>query len=43
VTNQRILTTGFLQKKLFPRLIELAPGGKMTLNRLGRTGRRSAT
>jgi len=28
---QRILTTGFLQKKIFPSLIELAPGGKMTL------------
>ena len=28
---QRILTTGFLQKKIFPCLIELAPGGKTTL------------
>jgi hypothetical protein len=29
--KQRILTTGFLQKKIFPCLIELAPGGKTTL------------
>ena len=28
---QRILTAGFLHKKLFPCLIELAPGGKTTL------------
>ncbi|MDP3722092.1 MAG: hypothetical protein Q8R91_01155 [Candidatus Omnitrophota bacterium] len=29
---QRILTTGFLQKKIFPCLIEIAPGGKTTLS-----------
>ena len=28
---QRILTTGFLQKTIFPSLIEIAPGGKTTL------------
>ncbi len=28
---QRILTTGFLQKKIFPSLIEIAPGGETTL------------
>mgnify|MGYP001567440946 FL=1 len=30
-TVQRILTTGFLQKKIFPSLIEIAPGGRTTL------------